>query len=71
MTAGFIYIRLHGPTGNYRDSYSPEHLNEYAAYIKEWMKEGKEVYVYFNNTMGDAFNNLKSLNSLLHHNLNY
>lgn len=63
--ADFIYIRFHGPTGNYRDSYPEDFLYEYATYINDWIEEGKTVYVYFNNTMGDAFNNLKALNSLL------
>ncbi len=58
----FIYIRFHGPTGNYRDSYSEAFLSEYACYIKEWLEDGKEVYVYFNNTMGGAFQNLETLN---------
>jgi uncharacterized protein YecE (DUF72 family) len=31
---------------------------EYADYIKAWLKEGQMVYVYFNNTMGKAFENL-------------
>lgn len=61
----FIYIRFHGPTGNYRGSYPEDFLNEYATYIAEWIDEGKEVYVYFNNTMGDAYNNLKTINNLL------
>lgn len=61
----FMYIRFHGPSGNYRDSYSEDFLNEYATYINEWLENGKTVYVYFNNTMGDAFNNLKTLNNLL------
>lgn len=61
----FMYIRFHGPNGNYRDSYPEDFLNEYASYIKEWIEEGKTVYVYFNNTMGDAFNNLKTLNKIL------
>jgi uncharacterized protein YecE (DUF72 family) len=61
----FIYIRFHGPSGNYRDSYSSDFLNEYATYVNEWIEECKAVYVYFNNTMGDAFNNLKTLNGLL------
>ena len=61
----FIYIRFHGPSGNYRDSYSIDFLNDYAGYINEWVAEGKLVYFYFNNTMGDAFNNLKTLNELL------
>jgi uncharacterized protein YecE (DUF72 family) len=61
----FIYIRFHGPTGNYRESYSEDFLYEYASYINEWIDEGKIVYVYFNNTMGDALKNLKTLNGFL------
>lgn len=53
-----IYVRFHGPTGNYRGSYTDAFLHEYSGYIKEWLGEGKTVYVYFNNTAGDAFNNL-------------
>ena len=59
----FIYLRFHGPTGNYRGTYTVDFLSEYATYINEWLTEGKEVYVYFNNTMGEALNNLKTLNS--------
>jgi uncharacterized protein YecE (DUF72 family) len=62
----FMYIRFHGPTGNYRDSYTEDFLNEYVSYINQWIEEGKDVYVYFNNTMGDALNNLRTMNSLLH-----
>lgn len=62
----FLYIRFHGPAGNYRDSYSDDFLNEYATYHNEWIEEGKTVHVYFNNTMGDALKNLKTLNGLLH-----
>lgn len=61
----FIYVRFHGPSGNYRGSYSVDFLNEYAIYINEWIEEGKTVYVYFNNTMGDAFRNSGFLNSIL------
>ena len=60
-----MYVRFHGPTGNYRESYVDDFLYEYASYINEWIEEGKTVYVYFNNTMGDAFNNLKYLNAKL------
>lgn len=63
----FMYIRFHGPTGNYRDSYSEDFLSEYATYVSEWIEEGKEVYMYFNNTMGDALNNLKTINGFLNH----
>jgi uncharacterized protein YecE (DUF72 family) len=60
-----IYVRFHGPTGNYRGSYPHAFLREYAAYVKGWVTEGKSVYLYFNNTAGDAFNNLKTLNSFV------
>ncbi|PBQ30340.1 hypothetical protein CNR22_00705 [Sphingobacteriaceae bacterium] len=58
-----VYIRFHGPKGNYRDSYPDYFLSEYSTFIKEYLDEGKTVYVYFNNTMGDAFKNLEVLNS--------
>lgn len=61
----FVYLRFHGPEKGYRGSYGDEVLEEYASYINEWLGEGKDVYVYFNNTMGDAVNNLRSLNSLI------
>jgi uncharacterized protein YecE (DUF72 family) len=64
-TPEVVYIRFHGPTGNYRDSYSESLLSEYATYINEWLAEGKTVYAYFNNTMGDAVNNLTTLNSMI------
>lgn len=61
----FVYIRFHGPSGNYRESYSEDFLNEYANVVHDWTETGKTVYVYFNNTMGDAINNLKYLNALI------
>ncbi|MGE5943965.1 MAG: DUF72 domain-containing protein [Flavobacteriales bacterium] len=57
-----IYIRFHGPTGNYSGNYSEDFLKEYATYLNDWVEDGKAVYSYFNNTIGEAFNNLKALN---------
>ena len=65
QSTDFVYARFHGPTGNYRDSYPEDFLYEYATYINDWIAEHKTVYVYFNNTMGDAFKNLKTLISFL------
>jgi uncharacterized protein YecE (DUF72 family) len=65
----FVYVRFHGPTGNYRGSYADNFLQEYASYIREWLSDRKTVYVYFNNTAGDAFNNLQTLNKILAENL--
>lgn len=40
-----VYLRFHGPSGNYKGSYSESFLYEYALYIREWQQEGKTVYV--------------------------
>jgi uncharacterized protein YecE (DUF72 family) len=61
-----IYLRFHGPSGDYRGSYSNDFLMEYAEYIRPWLEEGKQVYVYFNNTAGEALENLNTLNRYLH-----
>src|SRR3569833_2822848 len=61
-----VYLRFHGPSGDYRGSYSDELLSEYATYIRDWQGEGKDVYVYFNNTAGDALNNLLTLKQYLY-----
>ncbi|MEW6602290.1 MAG: DUF72 domain-containing protein [Nitrospirota bacterium] len=51
-TADFVYIRRHGEGGSYATNYTPEQLKNDAKKIKEYMKLGKDVYIYFNN---DAF----------------
>jgi uncharacterized protein YecE (DUF72 family) len=63
--ASFIYLRFHGPEGNYRGSYPDKFLKEKAADIKTWSEQGKDVYVYFNNTAGQAFENATALKTLL------
>ncbi|WP_207533067.1 DUF72 domain-containing protein [Desertivirga arenae] len=63
--AEFIYLRFHGPGGNYRGSYSDEFLSEFSYYIRDWQEEGKTIYTYFNNTMGDAIGNLATLNNYI------
>lgn len=60
-SSNFVYVRFHGPDGDYKGSYTDDFLHEYASYIKEWLEEGKEVYVYFNNTIGNAIGNLRAL----------
>jgi len=57
-----VYLRFHGPQGDYRGTYTDSFLYEYATYIREWLAEGKSVFAYFNNTMGSAFDNLQTLN---------
>ena len=63
--ADFMYFRFHGPSGNYRESYSNQALNEKAELIRKELNAGKDVYAYFNNTAGNAFENALYLQSLL------
>ena len=56
-----IYMRFHGPDGDYKGSYEDSLLLEYSSYINSWIAEGKEVYTYFNNTIGAALANLNTL----------
>lgn len=60
-----IYLRFHGPEGNYRGTYSDEFLYEYAGYISSWLDEGRSVFAYFNNTVGEAVRNLETLNAFV------
>ena len=63
----FVYIRRHGTAqGLYAGSYSPEQLESDANRIREWAKDGKSVYIYFNNDIGGhAFWNAESLHSMI------
>lgn len=61
----FAYLRFHGPEGTYRGSYDTAYLSGHARRIADWVKAGREVYVYFNNTLGDALGNLGTLNAMV------
>ena len=64
-SAPFVYLRFHGTKGDYRGSYSDEELSEYADNIRDWLKGGKDVYAYFNNTIGSAFENAMQLRKMI------
>jgi uncharacterized protein YecE (DUF72 family) len=49
ITADFVYIRRHGEGGNYASCYSQEQLKSDAARIRKYLKQGKDVFIYFNN----------------------
>lgn len=63
--ADFVYIRMHGPMGDYRGDYNDALLQSKAVQIKKLAAQGKDVYVYFNNTAGNAFGNGKKLESMV------
>lgn len=64
-TPAFIYYRFHGPKGDYGGSYTGAFLFEQAVHIRSLLKQGKDVYAYFNNTMGDACENAMYLKALV------
>ncbi|MET0300070.1 MAG: DUF72 domain-containing protein [Flavitalea sp.] len=51
----FVVLRFHGPQGDYRGNYGEQLLLEKATKARQWINSGKDVYAYFNNTIGDAY----------------
>jgi uncharacterized protein YecE (DUF72 family) len=49
ITADFAYVRLHGPNGPYQGRYGAERLAGWASTFSAWVKEGLDVYCYFDN----------------------
>lgn len=65
-TSNFIYLRRHGPTGLYRGCYSDKMLKADAKVISKFQKEGKDVFIYFNNDAeGYAVANALQLKKIL------
>jgi len=54
VTADFVYLRGHGPTGRYTGHYSDEALADWATSIAAWRADGRDVYVYFDNDQKSA-----------------
>jgi uncharacterized protein YecE (DUF72 family) len=52
VTTDLVYVRLHGHTLTYASGYSDTQLRLWAARVRGWLAEGREVHVYFDN---DAF----------------
>lgn len=49
VTADFVYLRLHGHTRTYASSYTGSELAAWAVRIADWLAQGKDVHVYFDN----------------------
>jgi uncharacterized protein YecE (DUF72 family) len=67
-TAPFVYVRLHGPDREhlYAGSYPDEDLRWWAARVREWAAQGRDVYAYFNNDGGgNAVRNAATLKWML------
>ena len=48
-TADFAYVRLHGDIEIYTSGYSDRALASWARRIRGWDRDGRDVYVYFDN----------------------
>ena len=67
-TAGFAYVRMHGPDTQhlYGGSYSEDDLRWWRDRIWEWAGGGLDVFVYFNNDGGgNAVRNADTLRGLV------
>ena len=51
VTADFAYVRLHGRRARYRGPYDEPSLVDWAGWLRQQMGEGRDVYMYFDNTM--------------------
>ena len=66
VTAGFVYVRLHGDIKIYTSGYSDAALSSWARRIRGWDRDGRDVYVYFDNDVKvrapfDALNLMQKL----------
>ncbi|MBS1121790.1 MAG: hypothetical protein H6Q90_4018 [Deltaproteobacteria bacterium] len=66
VTTDLVYVRLHGHTRKYASSYSPASLQRWATDARQWLDEGREVHVYFDNDAeGHAVRNALAFNVLV------
>ena len=64
-TADFVYLRFHGPGALFASQYGPSLLRPWAERIVNWLREGRDVYAYFNNDAhGYAVNDARTLRRL-------
>ncbi|MGD8558461.1 MAG: DUF72 domain-containing protein [Gammaproteobacteria bacterium] len=65
VTTDFVYARLHGNPRTYESNYSPAKLSQWHQRIKSWLRQKRDVYVYFDNdTKGRAPLNAQSLRDM-------
>ncbi len=65
VTSDIVYIRRHGSGGNYATNYSKAELRKDAKRIANYLKQEKDVFIYFNNdAFGYAPENAKELMEL-------
>jgi len=65
VTTDMVYVRLHGHDTTYASEYRKQELRDWARKIRRWLKQSREVHVYFDNdALGAAPMNARRLLSL-------
>jgi uncharacterized protein YecE (DUF72 family) len=54
VTASWVYIRGHGPTGRYHGNYPDETLRAWDRDIRKWRRQGRDVWCFFDNDVKSA-----------------
>ena len=49
VSTNLVFIRLHGHTRKYASNYNKPALKKWATRIRRWLKENRDVHVYFDN----------------------
>jgi uncharacterized protein YecE (DUF72 family) len=66
ITAGFVYIRFHGPSEFAASRYGSRRLSPWATRIKAWRRKKLHIFVYFNNDKnGHAIDDARTLKRLV------
>jgi uncharacterized protein YecE (DUF72 family) len=66
VTTDFVYMRFHGPEKLYASDYHDYELKTYAEKITGWLKNDKEVWVFFNNDFqGYAIDNADKIKDMV------
>lgn len=66
VTSDTVYMRRHGEDRSYATDYSIQALQKDAKSIKSYLRDGKDVFIYFNNdSHGFAPKNAKELMEML------
>jgi uncharacterized protein YecE (DUF72 family) len=66
VTADIVYVRFHGREQLYASDYAETVLKQYGEKIRNWLVDGKEVWVFFNNDYyGFAVKNAVKLREII------
>jgi len=66
ITANFVYVRFHGRRELFASNYTDAELADEAKQMRRYLRDGRDIYVYFNNDAeGHAVGNARALRRLV------